>query len=202
MKVTHIAAAALLAAATAVVAVVKAAAVFNPDGARPAGAKTPAPEPPKDGRIDDDVTRFYGAVGGTLCATLWDPGSSINMITPEFAQELSRRKGIRWGYCEPVEIQHGSGDGVKSAPPAVRSLFADVVLCCKGLTFVEKNVELDASLHKLKGRVVFQGHQVYDHNNDYAIFQVTRSSPATSQAAKAVDFFGLLAWACYRDGGC
>jgi hypothetical protein len=142
MMATHNAAVVLLAATTAVVAVVKAAAVFNPAGARPAGAKTPAPEPPRDGRIDDDVTRFYGAVGGTLCATLWDPGSSINMITPEFAQELSRRKGIRWGFCEPVEIQHGSGDGVKSAPPAVRSLFADVVLCCKGLTFTQKNVEL------------------------------------------------------------
>ena len=119
-----------------------AATVFSPAGSRPAGAKTPVPEPPRDGRIDEDVTRFYGAVGGTLCATLWDPGSSINMITPEFAQELSRRKGIRWGHCEPVHIQHGSGDGVTAAPPAVRSLFADVVLCCKGLTFTQKNVEL------------------------------------------------------------
>ena len=141
MTTVHNAAAGLPVAATAVAAV-EAATAFDQVGSRPAGAKTPAPVPPKDGRIDDDVTRFYGAVGGTLCATLWDPGSSINMITPEFAQELSRRKGIRWGYCEPIEIQHGSGNGIKSAPPAVRSLFADVVLCCKGLTFTQKNVEL------------------------------------------------------------
>jgi hypothetical protein len=43
-----------------------------------------------------------------------------------------------------------------------------------------------------KGRVVFQGNQVYDQNHNYAIFQDLGSSPATLQAAKAVDFFGCL----------
>ena len=85
--------------------------------------------------------RFYGAVGNTLCATLWDPGSSINMITPAFADELSRRQGVRWEFCTPRHIGHGSGDGVTSAPPAVRRLRADLVLCHKGLTFVQKNVK-------------------------------------------------------------
>ena len=84
--------------------------------------------------------RFYGAVGNTLCATLWDPGSSINMITPAFAEELGRRQGLRWEHCSPRYIGHGSGDGITSAPPAVRRLRADLVLCHKGLTFVRKNV--------------------------------------------------------------
>ena len=57
---------------------------------------------------------------------------------------------------------------------------------------VEKNAELEPSLRKFNGRVVFQGNQVYDQNHKYAIFQVLGSSPATLQAAKAVDFFGCL----------
>ena len=85
--------------------------------------------------------RFYGAVGNTLCSTLWDPGSSINLITPAFAEELSRRQGLRWEFCSPRHIGHGSGDGVTSAPPAVRCLRADLVLCHKGLTFVRKDVK-------------------------------------------------------------
>ena len=84
--------------------------------------------------------RFYGAVGNTLCATLWDPGSSINMITPAFAEELERRQGLRWEHCSPRYIDHGSGDGITSAPPAVRRLHADLVLCTRGLTFAQKNV--------------------------------------------------------------
>jgi hypothetical protein len=66
-------------------------------------------------QLDDGVAQFYGAVGGTLCSTLWDPGSSVNLITPEFAKELSER-GVRWEYCEPCHIEHGSGEsgGVRS----------------------------------------------------------------------------------------
>ena len=122
-------------------AVVRAARVFDAADSRLEGAETSAPVPPKDGRIEKGTTRFYGDVGGTLCATLWDPGSSVNMITPEFAQELSRRKGLRWRNCTPVEMVHGSGDGVTSAAPAVRCLHADLVLCQNGLTFVMPNVK-------------------------------------------------------------
>ena len=57
---------------------------------------------------------------------------------------------------------------------------------------VEKNAELDASLRKFKGRVVFRDNQVYGQSQYYAIFHDLGSSPATLQAAKAVDFFGCL----------
>ena len=57
---------------------------------------------------------------------------------------------------------------------------------------VEKNAELDASLRKFKGRVVFQGNQVYGQNHNYAIFQDLGSFLATLQVAKALDFFGCL----------
>ncbi|MFM7978520.1 MAG: reverse transcriptase domain-containing protein, partial [Candidatus Fonsibacter sp.] len=61
---------------------------------------------------------------------------------------------------------------------------------------VEKNAELDPSLRKFKGRVVFQGNQVYDQDHNYAIFQDLGSSPSTLQAAKAVDFYGCLPGHC------
>jgi len=38
--------------------------------------------------LEEGVAQFYGAVGGVLCSTLWDPGSSVNLITPDFAEEL------------------------------------------------------------------------------------------------------------------
>ncbi|MFM7985142.1 MAG: hypothetical protein ACKPKO_38070, partial [Candidatus Fonsibacter sp.] len=61
---------------------------------------------------------------------------------------------------------------------------------------VEKNAELDPSLRKFKGRVVFQGNQVYDQDRNYAIFRDLGSSPATLQAAKAVDFYVCLPGHC------
>ena len=94
---------------TTVVAAAVAATAFN-HTARTASAGGVAPEDLKDGRVERSVARFYGAVGYTLCATLWDPGSSINMVTPAFADELVKRKGLRWKYCAPMEVQHGSGD--------------------------------------------------------------------------------------------
>ena len=57
---------------------------------------------------------------------------------------------------------------------------------------VEQSSELAKALRKFKGRVVFQGNQVYDQNKNYAIFQDLGSSPATLQAAKAVAFCGCL----------
>ncbi|MFM7981092.1 MAG: hypothetical protein ACKPKO_17415, partial [Candidatus Fonsibacter sp.] len=61
---------------------------------------------------------------------------------------------------------------------------------------VDKNAELDPSLRKFKGRVVFHGNQVYDQDHNYAIVQDLGSSPATLQAAKAVDFHGCLPGHC------
>ena len=59
---------------------------------------------------------------------------------------------------------------------------------------VEKNAELheDNPLRKFKGRVVFQGNQVRDENWEAAMFQELSSCPATMEAAKAADCYGLL----------
>ena len=59
---------------------------------------------------------------------------------------------------------------------------------------VEKNSELDISnpSRKYKGRVVFQGNKVFDQNWDVAMFNEMSSCPATMQAAKAADAYGLL----------
>ena len=120
-----------------VVAVAKAAAAFN--RSRKAVATALPEELPQ---LEESIAQFYGAVGGVLCSTLWDPGSSINLITPEFAKELQQR-GLRWEYCTPVQVVHGVGEdgGVKAAAPAVRRLFATVVLCHQGLTYRKEKVE-------------------------------------------------------------
>ena len=51
------------------------------------------------------------------------------------------KRGVRWKWCAPLEVEHGSGvdGGVVSGAPAVRSLRADILLKHKGLTFVRKD---------------------------------------------------------------
>ena len=59
---------------------------------------------------------------------------------------------------------------------------------------VEKNSELpDGDPNKkFKGRVVFEGCHVKDEANNWAIFSEIASCPATMQAAKAADAYGLV----------
>ena len=45
---------------------------------------------------------------------------------------------------------------------------------------------------KFKGRLVFQGNEVKDENAHYAIFSELSSSPATLEASKSVDTYGLF----------
>ena len=66
-----------------------------------------------------------------------------------------------------------------------------------GLVFgivVEKNHELDPSdpRRKYKGRAVFQGNHVKDQDANWAIFQELGSNPATMDAARACDAYGLM----------
>ena len=48
------------------------------------------------------------------------------------------------------------------------------------------------SKRKYKGRAVFQGNHVKDEGGNWAIFADLGSSPATMEAAKAADAYGLL----------
>jgi len=59
---------------------------------------------------------------------------------------------------------------------------------------VEKNSELavDDPSRKYKGRVVFQGNQAKDENWEAAMFQELSSCPATMEAGKAADCFGMM----------
>ena len=59
---------------------------------------------------------------------------------------------------------------------------------------VEKNHELDAKdlRRKYKGRAVFGGDQVLDQDHNWAIFQELGSSPATMEAARWADAYGLF----------
>ena len=65
---------------------------------------------------------------------------------------------------------------------------------------VEKGSELDPFLpdgspnpdKKFKGRAVFQGNHVRDENFEAAMFAELSSCPATMEASKCADFFGLL----------
>ena len=73
----------------------------------------------------------------------------------------------------------------------------------KGITYhvgrifdicVEKNAELPEGHpnRKYKGRVVFQGNNAKDEDNNWAIFAELSSAPASMQSGKAVDLFGCL----------
>jgi hypothetical protein len=59
---------------------------------------------------------------------------------------------------------------------------------------IEKNSELAPKdpARKFKGRVVFQGNRVRDEHWNVALFQELGSSPATMEAGKACDAFGLV----------
>ena len=59
---------------------------------------------------------------------------------------------------------------------------------------VEKNSELPLGhlKRKFKGRVVFQGNRVTNQNWEAAIFQNQGSCPATMEASKTADFYGLI----------
>ena len=56
---------------------------------------------------------------------------------------------------------------------------------------VEKHSE-DKLLAKYKNRAVFRGNQVWDAHYDSAVFTEMNSCPATMEAAKFGDFYGLL----------
>jgi hypothetical protein len=59
---------------------------------------------------------------------------------------------------------------------------------------VEKNSELEEGNpnRKFKGRVVFEGCYVKDERNNWAIFAEIASCPATLEAGKAADGYGLI----------
>ncbi len=59
---------------------------------------------------------------------------------------------------------------------------------------VEKGNEIPAGdpARKFQGRAVFQGNNVRHHNWDAAVFQELGSAPASMQASKAADAFGLF----------
>ena len=58
---------------------------------------------------------------------------------------------------------------------------------------VEKNSELDEGdpARVFKGRTVFLGDQVHDQNWESAVFQDIGSSPATIEASRVADCYGL-----------
>ena len=66
-----------------------------------------------------------------------------------------------------------------------------------GLIFgivVEKNRELPEHdpNRKYKGRAVFQGNNVWDEEGNWAVFQELGSCPATMEAARCADAYGLM----------
>ena len=77
----------------------------------------------------------------------------------------------------------------KSGDPKDKAHFGAIFDIC-----VEKNSELpDGDPNKkFKGRVVFEGCSVKDEVNNWAIFAEIASCPATMQAAKAADAYGLI----------
>ena len=83
-----------------------------------------------------------GAVAGVLARTLWDTGCSHELITPTFGWELIRR-GAAWRYCEPLHLDHGNAEKVRSAAPAIIQVCApEIVLVHNGNTYCQTDVWL------------------------------------------------------------
>ena len=63
---------------------------------------------------------------------------------------------------------------------------------------VEKNHELPEGdkNRKFKGRTVFLGDQVRDHNGDAAIFEELQSAPAAMEAGRICDMYGCIQGNC------
>jgi len=102
-------------------------------------------------------------------------------------KEWDRLRGMRcWDESQVREWSDVSRECKRTGEKAhVGRVFA---IC------VEKNAELptDHPNRKFKGRVVFQGNNVKDENWDVALFQELSSCPATMEAAKAADCYGLF----------
>ena len=71
----------------------------------------------------------------------------------------------------------------------IKAHFDDIFGICrvKGSEFKKND-----PAQKWKGRLVFRGTDVKDEYNDTAIFNELSSSPATLEASKAVDAYGLI----------
>ena len=63
---------------------------------------------------------------------------------------------------------------------------------------VEKNHELPENdpTRKFKGRTVFLGDQVRDHNGDSAVFEELQSAPAAMEAGRICDMYGCVEGNC------
>ena len=98
-------------------------------------------------------------------------------------------------YGKNQQLDHG-----KRCVPEARRQNRSVNV---GLVFgivVEKNYELPETDHrrKFKGRAVFQGNNVKDQDNNWAIFAELGSNPATMDAARAADAYGLFPGHCIQ----
>ncbi|CAE6962770.1 unnamed protein product [Symbiodinium sp. CCMP2592] len=91
-----------------------------------------------------------------------------------------------WDYASVREWRDVSNEAVAKGETAHVGRIFDIC--------VEKNSELPESdpNRKFKGRVVFEGCHVKDEGNNWAIFSEITSCPATMEAGKAADAFGLL----------
>jgi hypothetical protein len=87
-------------------------------------------------------------------------------------------------------------DGVREWATVRREARMNEEVANVGMVFgicVEKNHELPEAdvRRKFKGRAVFQGNNVRDQDGNWAIFQELGSCPATLEAARCADCYGL-----------
>ncbi len=90
-----------------------------------------------------------------------------------------------WDERRVREWRHVRSDATRAGEKANVGLVCGIV--------VEKNHELPESdpARKYKGRAVFQGNNVRDEDGNWAIFQELGSSPATMEAARCADSYGM-----------
>ena len=126
--------------------------------------------------------------------SLSSPGLSVRLIarTPEAQAALDKEwfKLVKAKAWDELSVREWSDVARQARDANVKAHMGRIFEIC-----VEKGSELPKGdpNRKYKGRSVFQRNQVRDEHYDYAIFSELSSSPATMQAGKFADSFGLFA---------
>ena len=95
----------------------------------------------------------------------------------------------KWSGIYVITVREQDGVAAKARHNNIEAHFGDVFGICgfKGSEFKK-----DDPAHEWKGRLVFRGSDVKDEYSDIAIFNELSPSPATLEASKAVDAYGLI----------
>jgi uncharacterized protein (DUF924 family) len=141
---------------------------------------------------DNSITQWYGSDDGVDHVAVARP---MSMKETQWNEKAKAAMDKEWNRLKSIKTW--LEDTVISKREAEKMARQSGQTYHFGRVFpilVEKNSELDEKdeRRKFKGRVVFDGSDVRDQDKNVALFQELSSSPATMEAGKAADVYGML----------